>query len=127
MRRTVMIAAVAACAGFLLAQAVAFGATRANIWQQSGPEFRLGYVVGYLDAASLGMKGDRRARIASAGKGYINRYVQGVDAYFANGANADREVPDAMAVISEKVRQEWMQDWARRTRVVPEPTASTGP
>jgi len=127
MRRTMIIAVLAACAGFVLARAAAFGATKANIWQQYGPEFRLGYVIGYLDAASLASRGDRRARVAAAGKTYINRYVKGVDDYFANGANADREVPDAMAAVGEKVRKEWMQDWARRTGMIPSPSPSSGP
>ena len=127
MRRTVTIGLLAACVGFVLARTAAFGGLKPNIWQQSGPEFRLGYVIGYLDAAGLAARGDRRARVAVFGKTYFDRYVKGVDDYFANGANANRDVPDAIAAVAEQIRQQWMADWARKTGRIPSPTPSSGP
>lgn len=126
MRRTVTIAFLAACAGFALAQAGAFAAMRANIWQQNGPEFRLGYVVGYLEAVTLAQRGDRRSRVPVAGKNF-DRYVRGIDEYFADGANADKSVPDAMAAVGDKIRRQWMDEWARKTGMKPSPSPSAGP
>ena len=127
MRRTLLIALAAACGGFLIGGVTAFGATRANIWQMHGPEFHLGYVVGYLDAVVLSQRKDPRASLPMIGKNFA-RWVQGVDEFFADGANADRTVPDGMYAVGSKIRAEWLQDWARRTgQIKASPSPSPGP
>jgi hypothetical protein len=127
MRGTFWIAVVAACLGFLLASVTTFAYTRANIWLMQGPEFRLGYVIGYLDAVSLAQRKDPRAMLPVRGKNF-DRWVKGVDDFFADGANADRTVPDGMSVVGNKIRAEWAVDWARKTgEIKPSPSPSAGP
>lgn len=127
MRRTLLIALTAGCGGFLLAGVAAFGSTRANIWQMQGPEFRLGYVIGYLDAVALSQRKDPRASLPITGKKF-DRWVQGIDAYFADTANANRTVPDAMYAVGSKIRVEWLEEWARKTgEIKPSPSPSAGP
>jgi hypothetical protein len=128
MRRTLLIALAAACGGFLLAGMTAFGATRANIWQINGPEFRQGYVVGYLEAVTLAQRKDLRVLIPVGGGKNFDRWRGEVDAYFADPANANRTVPDAMYAVGSKIRTEWLQDWARKTQQGrPSPSPSPGP
>jgi hypothetical protein len=127
MRRTVWIAFAAACGGSVVAGVGAYATTRGNIWQMNGPEFRLGYVIGYLDAVTLAQRRDQRATVPVIGKTMFDRYVKGVDAYLADPANAGRTVPDAMAAVGNKIREEWMLEWSRRTRRSPSPSPSAGP
>lgn len=116
-----------ACLGFLLASVITFAYTGANIWLMQPPEFRLGYVIGYLDAASLASRKDPRSSVPVKGKDFY-RWVKGVDDFFANGANSDRTVPDGMYAVGKKIRDEWLADWARKTsQAKPSPGPSAGP
>ena len=129
MRKTTLLAVVAAAiGGFCLATVAAFAATQYNIWKTNGEQFQLGYVVGYLDAVRLSQLKDRRVQLPTAGgKNVFDRYLREVNAYFADPANAKRSVPDAMAFVGLKIRNEWLQDWARKTQQAkPSPSASPG-
>lgn len=127
MRERLLIAVMATCLGFLLASVTTFAYTGGNIWKIQGPEFRLGYVIGYLDAVSLAQRKDIRSMVPVRGKNF-DRWVKGVDEFFANDANAGRTVPDGMYAVGEKIRQAWMLDWAQKTgRIAPSPSPSAGP
>lgn len=127
MRGQFLIAVTAACLGFLLAGVTTFAYTRANIWLMQAPEFRLGYVIGYLDAVALAQRKDPRGMVQNSGKDF-DRWVKGVDDFFANGANADRTVPDGMYTVGQKIREQWLLDWARKTgEIKPSPSPSAGP
>jgi len=128
MRKTTLLAvAAAAIGGFCLASVTAFGVTQFNIWQTNGEQFQLGYIVGYLDAVTLSQRKDRRAMLPTGGGKNFDRWLREVNAYFADPANAKRSVPDAMGFVGTKIRNEWMEDWARRTRQArPSPSPSPG-
>jgi hypothetical protein len=127
MRRTVLIAAAAAVGGYLLASVAAYGLTERNIWNIYGQQFQLGYVVGYLEAVTLYQRHDRRAMIPTGGGKNFDRWVRDVNAYLADPANEKRSVPDAMGYVGNKIRDQWAQDWMRRSGQLPSPSASPSP
>jgi hypothetical protein len=104
MRKTIIIATLAAFGGFCLANMSAFAALRYNIWQSSGERFQLGYVIGYLDAVALAGQRDPRAQIPTGVGKNFDKWVRDVNAFYADPANQDRSVPDAMYQIGSKIR-----------------------
>jgi hypothetical protein len=127
MRKTVAVAIVAGTLGFCLASVTAFGAARLNIWRTYGEHFQLGYVIGYLDAVLLAQRKDPRASLTVQGGKDFSRWVKGVNEYFQDPANANRAVPDAMAFVGGKIREEWLRNYAERSRQAgPSPSASPG-
>ena len=128
MRRTILVAAAAFCGGVCLATATAFGSARLNVWRAYGESFQLGYVVGYLDAVRLAQRKDKRAMLPVNNVKNYDRWVREVNQYFEDPAHAKRTVPDAMEAIGKKIRAEWMQEWAarsKRARPSPNPSPST--
>jgi hypothetical protein len=128
MRRTILVAALAAFGGFCLAHGAAFAAARLNIWRAQGEKFQIGYVVGYLDALALSQRKDIRVQIPSVrGKNY-DRWVREINLYFENPANAERSIPDAMYAVGTKIREEMLQEWQRRQQqAAPSPSPSAAP
>lgn len=109
----------------VLMTATAFGTTRLNIWKTYGEQFQLGYVVGYLDAVRLSQRKDQRAMLLTGGGKDFGRWVNEVNAFYEDPANANRPIPDAMLVVGQKIRKEWLEQWAKktsRTRRSPRPS-----
>lgn len=111
LRRALVIAALAGCGGFCLAGARAFAYTMLNAWRGYGEQFQLGYVVGYLDAVTLSKRHDPRSFIAVGRKAQYARWRDMVNAYFADPANANRPVPDAMAAVGAQLLAEQTKAW----------------
>ena len=112
----------------VLVTATAFGTTRINIWKTYGEKFQLGYVVGYLDAVTLSQRKDQRAMLPTGGGKNFDRWVNEVNAFYENPANANRPIPDAMSFVGQKIRTERMEEWnqkAKRPKRLPRP--SPGP
>jgi hypothetical protein len=128
MRRTILVATLAALGGFCLASATAFGAARYHVWRAYGANFQLGYVVGYLDALGLARRQDARTMIpTSAGKNF-ERWVREVNEFYENPANDKREVADAMFEVGSRIQAELLKGLADSTRrSKPEPSPSAEP
>lgn len=109
-----LVATLAVGAGLGLASVTAFGSTRMNIWRTYGEYFQLGYVVGYLDAVVLAQRHDVRAQVLGGGSRDFNRWVREVNAFYEDPKNAERPVPDAMHVVAMRMRDEWLQELARK-------------
>ena len=116
MRRTIVIAMVAAVSGFGLASVPAFGVLKSNTWEQSSEPFRLGYVIGYLDAVSLAQRKDFRVQLPTGGGKNYDRWVRDVATFYENPANKLRSVPDALYEAGVVIRAEWMKGFADRDR-----------
>ena len=120
------MATLAAVGGFCLASATAFGFARLNIWNAYGENFQLGYVVGYLDALGLVRRKDARTNIPTSNGKDFYRWVGGVNEFYENPANAQREVPDAMFEIGSRLQAELLKklaDRAQQPRPSPSPSA----
>ena len=127
MRKTISVATAAAIAGFCFASASSYAALRYNIWKASDANFRLGYVIGYIDAATLASRKDIRLQVPTrTGKNY-DRWVNGVNAFYADPANASREVPDAIYEVGTKIRNEMLSEWGLRRQARPLPSPSVAP
>ena len=125
MRKTMLVAVIAAVGGFCLASVPAMGALRYNIWSQSGEQFQLGYVIGYLDAVGLARRNDSRAQIPIVKGKDFQRWVNDVNAFYADPSNQTRPVPDALYEAGLRVRQEQMKSWQQRSQkppLVPSPS-----
>ncbi len=123
----IVVAMLAAFGGFCLAGATAFAALRYNVWQAWSEPIRLGYVIGYLDAAALAQKRDSRARVTiGRGKDY-GAWVKGVNAFYENPANRSRPVPDAMSAFGTKMRNEMLKEWGRKRKGLPAASPSPEP
>ncbi|MEO7437386.1 MAG: hypothetical protein ABI080_18055 [Candidatus Binatia bacterium] len=105
---------IAAVSGFGLASVPAFGVLRSNTWLESGEPFRLGYVIGYIDAVQLAQRKDVRVQLPTGGGKNYDRWVRDVTAFYANPVNKGRGVPDAMYEVGAVVRAEWLKDFAAR-------------
>jgi hypothetical protein len=128
MRKTILVAALAAMGGFCLASATAFGSLRHNIWQSSGDKFQLGYVIGYLDAVALAQRKDIRANLPTGLGKNFDQWVVDVNAFYANPANTHRSVPDAMYEVGIKIREDLMKSWGKkRMQRPPAPGPSAQP
>ncbi len=115
MRKTMVVAVIAAVGGFGLASVPAFGVLKAGTWSQSGEQFRLGYVIGYLDAIQLAQRKDIRTQLPTGGgKNNYDRWVRDVNAFYENPQNTARAVPDAMYEVGAVIRAEWLRDFAAR-------------
>ena len=127
MRKTILVACLAAIGGFCLASATSFAAARYKIWQQSGPEFQLGYVIGYLDAISLSQRHDQRASIPTRSGKNFNRWLIGINEFFAKPENQNREVADAIYSVGEKLRDEYLREWGKGMGLKPLTTPAPTP
>jgi hypothetical protein len=128
MRKTIVVATLAACGGFCLAAASSFATLRYNIWEAYGHQFQLGYVVGYLDAVSLSSRKDSRIQIPTGGpKTDFDKWVADVNAFYADPANRNRPVPDAMLEIGTRIRTKMLQEWGLKRQGRPVPTRSASP
>jgi hypothetical protein len=128
MRRTIGVAIVAGCLGFLLATATSHAGTLLNIWRAYGENFQLGYVVGYLDAIVLAQRKDPRSAIPTQTGKNFDRWVKGVNEYFEDPAHAKKSVPDAMAFVGNQLRTQWLEEWAlklKKSRPTPQPSPGT--
>lgn len=127
MRKMIFVATLAAFGGFCLAAATSLASLRSPVWKASSESFKLGYVIGYLDAAALSQRSDARASVPiPPGKDY-RPWVRGVDKYFADPANEYRTVPDAISKIGTDMRVELLQESGRKRmglKPTPKPTES---
>ena len=130
MRRTIAVAIVAACLGFLVASVTSHAAALLNAWRGFGPNFQLGYVVGYLDAITLSQRKDPRAAIPTQSGMDFNIWVKGVNEFFEDPKHAKASVPDAMAHVGRKLRQRWLDEWSEKLKKnrkdQPSPQPSSG-
>lgn len=130
MRRTMITALLAWCAGFIMAGASAYGLAMLDAWRGYGDSFQLGYLVGYLDAAVLAKRHDMRVYVPTGGKPNFERWRTLVNEYFADPANAKRSIPDAMGAAGKQIAEEMMEKYkkrieARRRTPVPTPAPSS--
>jgi hypothetical protein len=114
MRRTIVVAMMAAVIGFGLASVPAFGILKSNTWVTSDERFRLGYVIGYLDAVQLAQRKDLRVQVPTGGGKNYDRWVRDVTSFYENPDNKGRPVADAMYEVGAAVRAEWLRDFAAR-------------
>lgn len=105
---------MAAIGGFGLASVPAFGVLKGNTWVESSEPFRLGYVIGYLDAVQLAQRKDLRVQLPTGGGKNYDRWVRDVTKFYENPANKGRGVPDAMYEVGAVVRAEWLKDFAAK-------------
>jgi len=119
--------ALGALGGFCLASGSAFAVLQHNIWKMSDSNFQLGYVIGYFDAYSLMQKKDYRLQIVSVHGKQYDRWVQDVNAYFANPEHEKDSVPDAIYDIGSKARDKALREWGARQMGKPVPTESATP
>jgi hypothetical protein len=104
MRKSLVIAVVAWCAGFLVAAVTGHAYTKLNAWRAFGEQFQLGYVVGYIDAVKLAKFKDLRATIPTMGRARYKEWQDGVNEFYEDPANADRPVPDAMLEVGRELQ-----------------------
>ena len=123
-RRVWLMVVLAGCAGFCVASATAFGYAKLNAWRSFGEHFQLGYVVGYLDAVQLTKRHDPRALVPSEGQPAYERWRDMVNAFYADPANANRAVPDAMAAAGAQIQGEILESVRKRRA---RPAASPNP
>lgn len=123
----ILVAMLAAFGGFCLANGSAFATLRYNIWRSSGEQFQLGYVVGYLDAVKLTQRKDFRMQIPVGNDKNFDRWVRDVNAFYANPANENRAVPDAMYEVGSAIRVKMLQEWGLKRQGKPVPSASAAP
>lgn len=127
MRKTVAVATSGVLVGFCVAAASSFAALRYNAWKANGPSFQLGYVVGYLDAVVLAQRKDPRVSVPTGGGKNFDRWVQDVNAFYADPANENRPVPDAMYAVGSRIRDRMLQEWGLKRQGRPVPSASAHP
>jgi hypothetical protein len=130
MRRTMLTAVLAGCAGFCLATAAAYGYAKLDAWRTFGENFQLGYVVGYLDAVALNKRHDTRVWIPASAKPNYERWRAMVNDYFADPANAERPVPDGMAAAGKILQAEMVKEYqerAERLKSAPSPSPDAVP
>lgn len=116
MRRIVLVAVLAWCAGFGAASMSAYAYTQMHTWRQFGERFQLGYIVGYLDAVKLSKRKDARAMIPSPSRGDYEGWRQDVNAFFEDPVNENRPVPDAMLAVGQKLRERIMKEYTAQRR-----------
>jgi hypothetical protein len=127
MRKMVLTATLAAFGGFCLAAATSFASLRYQVWKASSEPFKMGYVIGYLDAVGLSQRRDARASVTiPPGKDYAP-WVRGVDKYFADPANQDRSIPDAILQVGTDFRVELLREAGRQRMGLPPSPKPTGP
>lgn len=124
MRRTILVATVATFVGFCFSSASSYAALRYNIWKTMGESFQLGYVIGYLDAAGLAQRRDMRLQVPTGGGKKFDRWVKDVNEFYANPANASRDVPDAMFDVGNRIRTQMLREWGLKRQGLPVPSPS---
>ena len=121
MRRTLLLAVTCWTIGFCSSTAAAFGYTTLSAWRDLGDYFQMGYVVGYLDAVTVCKRRDvRRCYVPTGGK--KTRYEmwrERINEFYADPANAKKQLPDAMGAVGAKLAQEILE---RNTRLPAEQT-----
>jgi len=127
MRRTIIIATLAAFGGFCLANAPALASLQYKIWQQGDGHFRLGYVIGYLDAVALQQRKDIRVQVPVGNSKNFDHWLRAIDAFYADPENQSRSVPEAIYAIGSKTRDEMLRNWGLQQMGKPTPMASVQP
>ncbi len=125
MRRTIAALALGWGAGLCMAAGAAYGYALLDAWRAYGENFQLGYVVGYLDAAQLAARHDKRAAVmvGTSGPPQYERWRALVNDFFADPANAKRSVPDGMEAAANVFRAEFGKAFNERLRATqPRPT-----
>jgi hypothetical protein len=113
MRKTILVACVAAIGGFCLATATSLAAARYNMWKSGGNGFQIGYVVGYIDAVGLSQRHDERASIPTRGGKNYDRWIKGVNAFYEKPENRNREIADAIYSVGQTMRDEYLRQWGK--------------
>ena len=125
MRRTLAVAALAACGGFCLASATALGGVRLDVWRDFGEKFQIGYIIGYLDAASLAKRHDMRVLgIPTGGKANFERWRAMVNEFYVDPAHANARLSEAMGAVGKRLQEEMLKAGRERTAQRPLPGAS---
>ncbi len=128
MRRMIVVATLAAFGGFCIASATAFASLRYGYWKAAPPQFQLGYVIGYLDAAGLSRKGDFRLAVPITNNKDFSGWVRGVNEFYAKPENQNRSVADAIAAVGTAMRVELLRESGRkRMGIVTSPLPSNAP
>lgn len=127
MRRMIFVATLAMFAGFCLASVSAFASLRYNIWKTSDPSFQLGYVIGYLDAVRLAGRKDPRMMVPVGNDKNYGKWVRDVNAFYANPANENRAVPDAIYEVGSVIRNKMLQEWGLKRQGRPVPSSTANP
>jgi hypothetical protein len=127
MRRMILVATLAMFAGFCLASASAFATLRYNIWRTSDESFQLGYVIGYLDAVRLAGRKDPRMMVPVGNDKNFAKWVRDVNAFYANPANENRSVPDAIYEVGMAIRTKMLKEWGLKRQGRPVPSATAQP
>ena len=128
MRRMIVVATLAAFGGFCFASATAFASLRYGYWQAAPPQFQLGYVIGFLDAAGLSRRGDYRVAVPIMRGKDFSSWVRGVNEFYAKPENQKRSVADAISAVGTGIREELLREGGRkRMGIVTSPLPSTIP
>ncbi|MCC6849608.1 MAG: hypothetical protein IT294_13985 [Deltaproteobacteria bacterium] len=127
MRKMIAVATVAAFGGFCFAAASSFAALRYNIWNGYGHPFQLGYVIGYLDAVTMAQRKDQRLNVPTGGGKNFEKWVADINTFYADPANQNRTVPDAMFAIGSRIRDQMLLEWGLKRQGRPVPTQSAAP
>jgi hypothetical protein len=125
MRRTIVIAMLAAVGGFCLASASALASLQYKMWNQSDDQFKTGYVIGYLDAVALMQRKDYRVSVPLRGGKNFDFWLRGLKSYYADPANQVRSVPEAIYEIGAKSRDDLLRNWGLQQ--MGRPTAAPTP
>ena len=129
MRGMKTAASLACGAGLCLVAAGVYGYAKLDAWRGYGENFQTGYIVGYLDAVALAKRHDNRLWVPSNFKPNFERWRKMVDEFYDDPANANRPVPDAMAVVGKKLQDEMLAEYeaARRAAAASSPAPSPEP
>ncbi len=124
MQRTIGIAMLAAVGGFCLASASAFASLQFKMWDKSDPQFKTGYVIGYLDAVALMQQKDYHVGVPLHRGKNFDFWLKGLKSFYADPANQARSVPEAIYEIGSENRDEMLRNWGLQQmgRPTPHPT-----
>lgn len=134
MRRWVLLVAFAWAVSFTYASTTSWAYTRYKIWRDFGEQFQLGYIVGYLEGVLLAKRHDARVQSLVLGGRQDHLWWKArVSEFYEDPANADRDVPEAIAIIGRVEREKEMEkrrlriEAERARRRVPAPSPSGKP
>lgn len=119
---------IGALLGALLSASGAFGYAMFNAWQGFGPDFQLGYVVGYFDGVTLANRHDIRGYMSWMKIPY-EQWRDEVNKYYQDEARRKYPLPTAMHdVYVRLVAQKYPklgEAWKRLKPVSPSPKPPT--
>ena len=117
--------------GTLVSGSAAFGYAMLNAWRDFGPDFQLGYVVGYFDGVTLGKRHDTRGYVSWLKIPY-ERWRDEVNKYYQDETHKRDPLPTAMHEVYVRFVTEKYPEIGRRWRMLmprkpgPAPTPAGG-